>query len=263
MDNQNNLEAILHKVKEGSIGIEEAKEQLKTYENLGFARLDFHRENRQGFPEVIYGEGKTAHQIIEIIKGLQKRHRRILGTRICKEKAEKILNHFMDIEYSSLAETIFWKHEDEPEILYDGYIAVVSAGTSDLKVAEEAAETIRAMGCETIRICDVGVAGIHRLLDQMETIQNAAVSVVVAGMEGALPSAVGGLVDHPVIAVPTSIGYGANFGGLSALLSMLNSCASGISVVNIDNGFGGGYNAALIHRMGNSKRRQKHENSLF
>ncbi|UOE53136.1 nickel pincer cofactor biosynthesis protein LarB [Bacillus sp. CMF12] len=263
MDKQNNLEEILIKVKEGTIDIDEAKDQLKTYENLGFARLDFHRENRQGFPEVIYGEGKTAFQIIEIIKGLQKRHRRILGTRICMEKAEIIMEHVSDIEYSPLAETILWKKANEPEILYEGYIAVVSAGTSDLKVAEEAAETIRAMGCQTIRICDVGVAGIHRLLDQLETIQNAAVSVVVAGMEGALPSAVGGLVDHPVIAVPTSIGYGANFGGLSALLSMLNSCASGISVVNIDNGFGGGYNAALIHRMGNKKRRLENENSLF
>ncbi|TLS38572.1 nickel pincer cofactor biosynthesis protein LarB [Pseudalkalibacillus caeni] len=248
------LDSILEQVREGTLDIDDAKERLKTYKDLGFAKLDFHREERQGYPEVVFGEGKTVYQIIEIIKVLKARHRRILATRISPEKAAAIQKEVENLVYNETARTLFWKNAEEQTILYQGYVAVVSAGTSDLRVAEEAAVTVEAMGCEAVRICDVGVAGIHRLLDNLEIIRNATVSVVVAGMEGALPSAVGGLVSHPVIAVPTSVGYGANFGGLSALLSMINSCASGISVVNIDNGFGGGYNAALIHRMANEKR---------
>jgi NCAIR mutase (PurE)-related protein len=248
--NRDYLEEILSKVKDGQLDIVEAKNKLKTFEDLGFATLDLHREKRQGFPEVIYGEGKTGEQIIAIIQSLQQNHtNRILATRVSKEKALEVQTELPELSYNALAKTLFWKHQDEKDILFQGYCAVICAGTSDLSVAEEAAVTLEAMGCAVERVNDVGVAGIHRLLNKMDIIQYATVSVVVAGMEGALPSAVGGLVSTPVIAVPTSVGYGANFGGISALLSMLNSCASGISVVNIDNGFGGGYNAGLIHRM--------------
>jgi NCAIR mutase (PurE)-related protein len=244
------LEEILSKVKDGQLDIVEARNKLKTFEDLGFATLDLHREKRQGFPEVIYGEGKTSEQIITIIHSLlQNDTTRILATRVAKEKALEVQSALPELSYNALAKTLFWKHQDEKDILFPGYCTVVCAGTSDLSVAEEAVVTLEAMGCAVERVNDVGVAGIHRLLHKMDIIQGATVSVVVAGMEGALPSAVGGLVSTPVIAVPTSVGYGANFGGLSALLSMLNSCASGISVVNIDNGFGGGYNAGLIHRM--------------
>lgn len=247
---QDYLEEILSQVKDGQLDIAEARNKLKTFEDLGFATLDLHREKRQGFPEVIYGEGKTSEQIISIIQSLQHNNTtRILATRVTEEKALKVQVGIPDLSYNVLAKTLFWKHPDEKDILYKGYCAVVCAGTSDLAVAEEAVVTLEAMGCAVERVNDVGVAGIHRLLNKMDVIQGATVSVVVAGMEGALPSAVGGLVSTPVIAVPTSVGYGANFGGVSALLSMLNSCASGISVVNIDNGFGGGYNAGLIHRM--------------
>jgi len=246
------LEEVLTKVKNGQMDISDAKAQLKTFEDLGFATLDLHREKRQGFPEVIFGEGKTSEHIIQIIQALiNNQTKRILATRVSEDKASSILEHFPELTYNKTARTIFWKHPDEPELLYSGYCAVVCAGTSDLPVAEEAAVTLQAMGCAVERVLDVGVAGIHRLLNKLDVIQGATVSVVVAGMEGALPSAVGGLVSKPVIAVPTSVGYGANFGGLAALLSMINSCASGISVVNIDNGFGGGYNAGLIHRMVN------------
>lgn len=244
------LEEILTKVREGQLDVTEAKMKLKTYEDLGFATLDLHREKRQGFPEVIYGEGKTSEQILSIYQSLKENGtRRILATRVSKEKALEINKVVPEFTFNSLSRTLFWKDPDENEILFPGYCAVVCAGTSDLPVAEEAVMTLIAMGCRVERVQDVGVAGIHRLLNKLDIIQGATVSVVVAGMEGALPSAVGGLVSSPVIAVPTSIGYGANFGGLSALLSMLNSCASGISVVNIDNGFGGGYNAGTIHRL--------------
>jgi NCAIR mutase (PurE)-related protein len=240
---------ILEKVKNGVLDVSEARGKLKTFEDLGFATLDLHREKRQGFPEVVYGEGKTSEQIIKIFQSLKENNtRRILATRVKKEKADEIQTILPEISYNGLARTLFWKHQDEDEILFPGYCAVVCAGTSDLFAAEEAAVTLNAMGCAVERVNDVGIAGIHRLINKIDIIRGASVSVVVAGMEGALPSAVGGLVSSPLIAVPTSVGYGANFGGLSALLSMLNSCASGISVVNIDNGFGGGYNAGLIHR---------------
>lgn len=242
------MEDILLKVQRGELSVSEAKEKLATYENLGFAKVDHHRKNRQGFPEVIYGEGKTKEQILSIIKAIRSKDNDVLVTRISKEKADYILLEHPEFIYNDTAEILFWKESanttsEEP---YQGYIAIVCAGTSDLKVAEEAAITAEALGSEVRRFYDVGVAGIHRLFDNIEQIQQATVSVVVAGMEGALPSVVGGLVSHPVIAVPTSVGYGANFHGLSALLTMLNSCASGISVVNIDNGFGAAYNAVLI-----------------
>ncbi|PLT29551.1 nickel pincer cofactor biosynthesis protein LarB [Peribacillus deserti] len=241
------MEEVLRQVQEGKLSVSEAKEKLATYENLGFAKVDHHRKNRQGFPEVIYGEGKTKEQIFSIIKAIRSNNNDVLVTRISKEKADYILREHPEFIYHEIAQILFWKENTtsskEP---YEGYIAIVCAGTSDLRVAEEAAVTAEALGSEVRRFYDVGVAGIHRLFDNIEQIQQATVSVVVAGMEGALPSVVGGLVSHPVIAVPTSVGYGANFNGLSALLTMLNSCASGISVVNIDNGFGAAYNAVLI-----------------
>lgn len=245
------LEEILDQVQKGQLSVAEAKEKLATYENLGFAKVDHHRKNRQGFPEIIYGEGKTKEQILSIIKAIRAKGNDVLVTRISKVKAEYILKEKPEFIYNETAQILFWKDNLKSAEKSQGYIAVVCAGTSDLKVAEEAAVTAEALGCEVRRIYDVGVAGLHRLLDNIEEIQNATVSVIVAGMEGALPSVVGGLVAHPIIAVPTSVGYGANFNGLSALLTMLNSCASGISVVNIDNGFGAAYNAVLINNLAN------------
>jgi NCAIR mutase (PurE)-related protein len=242
------MEEILKQVQQGILSVEEAKEQLATYENLGFAKVDHHRKKRQGFPETIYGEGKSAEQITAIIAAIRKKNSDVLVTRISQDKAVNVLENHPDLIYHAQAEVLF----SQPKTSHKqqaGYIAIICAGTSDLRVAEEAAVTAEAFGCEVRRFYDVGVAGIHRLFDNIEEIQEATVSVVVAGMDGALPSVVGGLVSHPVIAVPTSVGYGASFDGLAALLTMLNSCASGISVVNIDNGFGGAYNAVLIHRL--------------
>lgn len=255
------LEDILKQVQSGTLGIAEAKDQLATFENLGFAKVDHHRKKRQGFPEVVYGEGKTAEQIISIIKALRARNNQVMVTRISEEKATIVRQACPEFTYHEIAQILFWKDQKEALKNTHGYIAVVAAGTSDLRVAEEAAVTAEIMGSTVHRIYDVGVAGIHRLLNHAEEIQNATVSVVVAGMEGALPSVVGGLVSHPVIAVPTSVGYGANFNGLSALLTMLNSCASGISVVNIDNGFGGGYNAVLIHQL--AQKGERNEDTIF
>jgi NCAIR mutase (PurE)-related protein len=241
------IEKILTNVQNKTLGIQEAKAMLQGFDDLGFAKLDVSRQKRTGFPEVVFGEGKTVHQIIEIVKHLKERIDRVLVTRIDEEKADAILKELPNMEYNSTGRTLFWKMEDVPAVVYKGYIAIVCAGTSDLPVAEEAAVTAEAFGCEVVRIYDVGVAGIHRLFHHLETIRNASSSVVVAGMEGALASVVGGLVQNPIIAVPTSVGYGANFQGISALLSMLNACSPGISVVNIDNGFGAGYYATLIN----------------
>ena len=242
------MEDILKQVQQGLLSVEEAKAQLATYENLGFAKVDHHRKKRQGFPETIYGEGKSAAQITAIISAIRANSDYVLVTRITEEKSDEIRKTHSDLVYNHQAEILFSKRP-ENETLETGYIAVVCAGTSDLRVAEEAAITAEVFGCKVRRFYDVGVAGIHRLFDNIDEIQNATVSIVVAGMDGALPSVVGGLVSHPVIAVPTSVGYGASYNGLAALLTMLNSCASGISVVNIDNGFGGAYNAALIQRL--------------
>lgn len=256
------LEDILEQVQKGTLGIAEAKEQLATFENLGFAKVDHHRKKRQGFPEVVFGEGKTAEQIISISQSLRSRNNQVLITRIAKDKAEIVKRACPEFIYHETAQILLWRENTASEDTSQGYIAVVCAGTSDLKVAEEAAITAEVLGSKVKRIYDVGVAGIHRLLSHLDDIQQATVIVVVAGMEGALPSVVGGLVSAPVIAVPTSVGYGANFQGLSALLTMLNSCASGISVVNIDNGFGGGYNAALIHQLA-QKGAKTYENTIF
>jgi len=250
------LEDILKQVQTGTLSIDEAKDKLSTYENLGFAMVDHHRKKRQGFPEVVYGEGKTKEQILAIIKALRSKENNVLVTRISKEKASYILDAYSEFVYNEVAQILFWKEKTGFE-KSKSYIAIVCAGTSDLKVAEEAALTAEALGSNVKRFYDVGVAGIHRLLNNIEEIQKATVSVVVAGMEGALPSVVGGLVNHPILAVPTSVGYGANFNGLSALLTMLNSCSSGISVVNIDNGFGAAYNAVLIDQLAQKGEIQK------
>jgi hypothetical protein len=251
------MEDILKQVQAGTISIAEAKEQLATYEDLGFAKVDYHRKKRQGFPEVIFGEGKTPEQIISIFEAMQKKETDILMTRVSPEKATKIISKHSELTYKEEADVLYWKAEHPRKKGEDDpYIAVICAGTSDLKVAEEAAITAEVFNSRVERFYDVGVAGIHRLMDQAQAIQRATVSIVIAGMEGALPSVVGGLVSHPVIAIPTSVGYGANFGGLSALLTMLNSCASGVSVVNIDNGFGGAYNAVLIDRLARARKEE-------
>lgn len=244
------IDNILNRVAEGVLSINEAKNQLATYEDLGYAKVDLHREKRQGFPEVIYGEGKSVEQISAILKVIQDEENNVLVTRVSQEKANELLHYHPELIYHQVARILYWKSRDS-KLIHDknNYIAVICAGTSDLAVAEEVALTAEVLGSNVRRFYDVGVAGIHRLFDHMQEIQSANVSVVIAGMEGALPSVVGGLVSHPVIAVPTSVGYGANFQGLSALLTMLNSCASGISVVNIDNGFGGAYNAVLIDQL--------------
>jgi pyridinium-3,5-biscarboxylic acid mononucleotide synthase len=249
---KDSLREVLKQLKDGNISVEEAYETLRTYDYIGYATLDIHREKRKGFPEIIFGEGKNKEHLLGIFKRLMKFHKKVLATRINKEKADYLITNLQDcyplecFHYHSDAKAFYWVSKDYVETKKQGYIAVVSAGTSDFAVAEEAAVTAEFLGCEVKRIYDVGVAGIHRLLGRVSVIEQAHVVIVVAGMEGALASVVGGLVSKPVIAVPTSVGYGANFQGISALLAMLNSCASGVSVVNIDNGFGAGYYAATI-----------------
>jgi NCAIR mutase (PurE)-related protein len=217
------------------------------YEDLGFAKLDHHRELREGFPEVVLGLGKTPAQVAAIAERISARSGRVLITRVSAEHFAAVAALVPDAVYHADARLITVERERAPR--YPG-VMVLCAGTADLPVAEEAAITAEMMGNAVERHYDVGVAGIHRLLDRVERLRRASVLVVVAGMEGALPSVVAGLVSTPVIAVPTSIGYGASFGGLAALLGMLNSCAAGVAVVNIDNGFGAGYMAALINRGG-------------
>jgi len=214
------------------------------YEDLGFAKVDHHRTLRKGFPEVIFGQGKSPDQIVAIAEALLQASDRFLVTKAAPEAAEAVQARISDATYDDQARIIAVDRRKEPNLVSG--VVVVSGGTSDLSVASEAVLTAELMDCEVRRVDDVGVAGIHRLLDNLPVIQKARVVVAIAGMEGALPSVLGGLVRVPVIAVPTSVGYGANFGGLAALLAMLNSCAPGVTVVNIDNGFGAGYLAALI-----------------
>ena len=244
------LEDFLKKVKLGKVSIEEAMAQLKSlpFEDLGYARIDHHRSLRKGFPEVIWGEGKTSGQILSIMKELKRKGQNILITRLEERKAKVVQKVFPKSRYYPQSKVLtYLTHPVKPE--GKGTILVVTAGTTDIPVAEEAFVTAQFMGNRVETLYDVGVAGIHRLLSERERLEAARVLVVVAGMEGALPSVVGGLVDRPVIAVPTSIGYGTSFGGITALLAMLNSCASGVAVVNIDNGFGAGYMAGLMNRM--------------
>lgn len=247
--NSENLKSVLQGIKDGNVSIDEALIKLKSepFEDLGFAKVDHHRKIRNGYPEVIYCQGKTVQQIKAIVERLMQRENNIMATRAGKEVFEAIKEVTDDAVYYEAARIVVVKRRDVT--LTDKVIAVVTAGTSDIPVAEEAAVTAETMGNTVQRLYDVGVAGIHRLFSNMDAIMRANVLIVVAGMEGALASVVGGLVDKPVIAVPTSVGYGANFGGLAALLTMLNSCASGIGVVNIDNGFGAGYLASTINQI--------------
>ncbi|HEX3032318.1 MAG TPA: nickel pincer cofactor biosynthesis protein LarB [Bacillota bacterium] len=243
------LKRLLENVKEGHVGVEEAYGELRKlpFEDLGFAKVDHHRNIRNGYPEVIFCQGKTVEQIKGIVLKLMERNNNILATRAGKEVYEGILEVTSDAVYYEAARIVVVKRRDI--VVTDKLIAVVTAGTSDIPVAEEAAVTAETLGNRVDRIYDVGVAGIHRLLTHTDRLMHANVLIAVAGMEGALPSVIGGIVDKPVIAVPTSVGYGANFGGVSALLTMLNSCASGIGVVSIDNGFGAGYLASMINKL--------------
>lgn len=242
------IEKILQEVKQGTLEVSRAVEQFKDlpFKDLGYAKVDHHREIRNGYPEVIFCEGKALDHIVGIVEHMLEREINIFLTRASKEIYQALRELTEDIEYHPIAEIIVVKKQKIEQSR--SVILVATGGTADIKVAEEAALTAEILGNTVERLYDVGVAGIHRLLQNRETLQRASVIIAVAGMEGALPSVIGGLVDKPVIAVPTSVGYGANFQGLSALLTMLNSCASGIGVVNIDNGFGGGYLASTINR---------------
>lgn len=244
------LTYLLRQVAEGELAPEAAVEVLKDlpFEDLGFANIDHHRKLRTGYPEAVFCQGKQPGQIAAIMKELAARNKNIIGTRACREDYEAVKAALPQAEYYEEARMIAIMEDPLPK--REGVIAIVTAGTADIPVAEEAAITAQALGNKVDRIYDVGVAGIHRLFAKLERIRSARVVIVVAGMEGALASVVGGLVEVPVIAVPTSIGYGANLGGLSALLSMLNSCANGVGIVNIDNGFGAAYLASNINRMG-------------
>ena len=246
---RNEIRAILESVENGTMSVDDALLQIKLqpFEDIGYAKVDLQRQIRQGVAEVIYGSGKTAEQILGIV-GAMRAHGQetILITRMEPDKAAKVAEVY-EMEYNEAGHAAVIGRKPEPDGI--GKIVIVTGGTSDVPVAEEAAMTAEALGNEVLRLYDVGVAGIHRLLANKQYIMQASVIIAIAGMEGALASVVGGLADCPVIAVPTSVGYGASFHGISALLSMLNSCASGVAVVNIDNGFGAGYMASQINHM--------------
>ena len=237
---------ILIRFQEGQLSLEEAASQLEGIDDIGFASLDLSRNKRNGFPEIIYGEGKTKEQIEKIIESLEKEHLPVLATRVDNEKGQYLLERIPHGFYYETARAFV---VNPTPIHTEHYIAVVTAGTSDMPVAEEAAITAETFGNPVKRIYDVGVAGIHRLFNRLDDIRGASVIIVIAGMEGALVSVVAGLVDVPVIAVPTSVGYGSNLQGLTTLMSMLTSCASGVTVVNIDNGFGAAYSASMINQI--------------
>lgn len=243
------MRRLLEEIRDGKTTIDEGLDYLQdfTYKDLGFAKIDSHREIRVGYPETIYCSGKTPEHVVQIFQHMLAQNTNILATRATEEVYAAVKAICPEAEYNKDGRTITVKKEEVEKP--DTYIAVVTAGTSDLPVAEEAAVTAEILGNRVEKIVDVGVAGVHRLFDKLDIIRGAKVIIVIAGMEGALASVVGGLVDKPVIAVPTSVGYGANFGGLSALLSMLNSCAGGICVVNIDNGYGAGYLASMLNRL--------------
>ena len=250
----NRLKTLLEQVRTGEVTPDAALGQIKTlpFEDLGFAKVDHHRSLRMGVPEVIFGPGKSPEHFVEIFDRLAGRGNSVLATRVNEEQVAAVMARFPQAEHSPVARTLVLRQDDlrqSSEKLGKGTIGIISAGTSDIPVAEEAAVTAEVMGNDIMRLFDVGVAGLHRLLSHNEVLRQARVLVVCAGMEGALPSVVGGLVDVPVIAVPTSVGYGAAFGGIAALLGMINSCASNVSVVNIDNGFGAAYVASLINRL--------------
>lgn len=247
--NKDELKELLVSVKKSELDVEEALERISDLplKELGFATLDSHRELRVGYPEVIYCAGKTVEQVKGIVESMLASGNDILGTRATEEMFLAVREICSDAKYNVSGRTITIKRSERQ--LTESYIAIVCAGTSDLPVVEEAAETAMILGNRVEKIVDVGVAGIHRLFNKLDRIRGARVVIVVAGMEGALASVIGGLVAGPVIAVPTSVGYGANFGGIAALLTMLNSCASGVSVVNIDNGFGAACTASIINKL--------------
>jgi NCAIR mutase (PurE)-related protein len=247
---QDSLRALLEDIRQGQISVDQALDHLKhlPFESIdGFANLDHHRALRTGFPEVIFAQGKTPEQVAEIFSRLMDHNPQVLATRVSQEMYLQIRDRLPDATYHPAAHVLYIDRNVERE--KQAGILVLSAGTSDIPIAEEAAITAELMGNKVERVYDVGVSGLHRLLDRLPILQKAHVIVVVAGMEGALPSVVGGLVEVPIVAVPTSIGYGASFQGLAALLGMLNSCANGVAVVNIDNGFGAGSLAAKINRL--------------
>jgi len=248
---QKKIKQLLSDVKSGGLSIEAALKRLEVlpFENLDYARLDLHRDLRQGLPEVVFCQNKTPDQVAAIMERLWKHHDRVLGTRATPETAAYVQGQLPKAKYDPTSRLMQLTRGDSPPLSEDSpYAMVVSGGTSDLPVAEEAAQTLEFLGSRVIRAYDVGVSGVHRLLDQHALLTDADVIISVAGMEGALTSVIGGLVSCPVVGVPTSVGYGANFQGISALLAMLNSCAPGIAVVNIDNGFGAAVYAHLILR---------------
>jgi len=243
------LRLLLEEVRSGDRDVDDALSALEDlpFRDLGFAKVDHHRALRTGFPEVVFGAGKTPDQLVAIFGELVRRERTALATRVTPDGAAALRAAYPDVAHDPMARTVLWGRGDPPRIGRDP-MAIVAAGTSDLPVAEEAAVTASAFGSEVQRVYDVGVAGLHRLLAQRSVLEAAGVVVVCAGMEGALPSVVAGLVSSPVIAVPTSIGYGASLGGLAAMLGMLSACAPGMTVVNVDNGFGAAYAACLVQR---------------
>ena len=248
--NEDGIRELLECIRKGEVTVDNALEKLKNlpFEDIGFACIDHHRGLRRGLSEVIFGEGKEADDIIAIMEKMVKQDENVLVTRLSPDKAQNVLKKYPESIYNQRAKVLTLSPKPRKSS-GKGTILIISAGTSDIPVAEEAAITARFMGNEVETIYDIGVSGLHRVLAHNESLSKASVIVVVAGMEGALPSVVGGLVDKPVIAVPTSVGYGASFDGITALLCMLNSCASGVTVVNIDNGFGAGYAASVINRI--------------
>ena len=243
------LREMLERVKSGEVSVEEAIKYFgkKPFEDMGYAKLDTQREIRSGYPEVVYCSGKADEHLLKIFETLYRENGEVLGTRASTEQYELVRQSIPEINYDKISRIL---KIEKPGKQQNGLIAVCTAGTADIPVAEEAARTAEYFGNRVERIYDVGVSGIHRLLSNVDNIRAANCVVAVAGMEGALASVIGGLVERPVIAVPTSVGYGANMGGLSALLTMINSCANGIAVVNIDNGYGAGYIASQINRLG-------------
>lgn len=250
---------ILEKVRSGEMTVEEAEGYFRRqpFEEMGYAKLDTHRKIRSGFPEVVFCSGKADEHLLRIFQGLYETEGEVLGTRASRQQYEWIRSAIPQVEYDEISRVLKVENKDKR---HKGLISVCTAGTADIPVAEEAAQVAEYFGARVERIYDVGVSGLHRLLARLETIQSANCVVAVAGMEGALGSVLGGLVDKPVIAVPTSVGYGANMKGISALLTMINSCANGVAVVNIDNGYGAGYLAAQINRLGVTAREAGAEN---
>ncbi|MBE5905450.1 MAG: nickel pincer cofactor biosynthesis protein LarB [Lachnospiraceae bacterium] len=245
------IKDLLKQVQDGKISIEEAEGIIRKnpFEEMGYAKLDGQREMRTGFAEVVFCQGKADEHLLSIYKRLYEMDGRVFGTRASREQYELVKKEFPQVQYDEISRVLRIDKPGDEERKLQGCVAVCTAGTADIPVAEEAAQTIEYFGSKVVRIYDVGVSGIHRLLSRVDVIQEANCVVTIAGMEGALASVIGGLVNKPVIAVPTSVGYGANFKGLSALMTMINSCANGIAVVNIDNGYGAGYIATQINRL--------------